>query len=79
MNERVYAIFVQIMGASIFGFLLGNINTILDSINIRASFRRTKMNQVKHYVMQMDFNKDLKTKIKRHFRHLCEKKEIFRA
>ena len=77
VNERVYAIFVQIMGASIFGFLLGNINTILDSINLRASFRRRKMNQVKHYVTQMEFPKELKFEIKRHFRHLCEKKEIF--
>ncbi|QDZ19255.1 ion transport protein [Chloropicon primus] len=77
VNERVYAIFVQIMGASIFGFLLGNINTILDSINVRASYRRRKMNQVKHYVRQMEFPKELKLEIKRHFRHLCEKKEIF--
>ena len=75
--ERVYAIFVQIMGASIFGFLLGNINTILDSINLRSSFRRRKMNQVKHYMKQMELPKDLRHQVKRHFRHLCQKKEIF--
>ena len=79
VNERIYALCVQIMGASIFGFLLGNINTILDSINLRSSYRRRKMNQVKHYVTHMEFPKDLKFEIKRHFRYLCEKKEIFDA
>ena len=48
--ERLYSIMSMLVGASMFGFIIGNITSLLESVNLQASEYRRRMNSVKQYL-----------------------------
>ena len=76
-SERIFTILVEIIGASFFGYMLGNINSILSTINVKRNYRTNKMLQVNDYLHERSFPKDLCAEVKAHVRYYISKKEVF--
>lgn len=63
--EKMYAICAMIVGASVFGFVIGNISTLLESMDKRAAMYQMKMMLVKDYIRTTNLPKDLRIKLRR--------------
>ena len=51
-GERVMALLSMLVGASIFGYVVGNVTMVVESINAQASLRKEKMDSVKEFVVR---------------------------
>ena len=76
-NERVYAIFVMLTGAGLFGFIIGNIATLLESIDARETGRRNKMADMKNYMRERKIGRHLQTKIKHFYVYFLSRRSVF--
>ncbi|KAF0718990.1 Aste57867_1353 [Aphanomyces stellatus] len=77
MYEKLYAILAMIVGASVFGFVIGNISTLLESMDKRAAMYQTKMMLVKDYIRTRNLPKDLRVKLRRYFEHYLARASLF--
>ncbi|RHY28257.1 hypothetical protein DYB32_006106 [Aphanomyces invadans] len=69
--EKLYAIFAMIIGASVFGFVIGNISTLLESMDKRAAMYQMKMMLVKDYIRTRNLPMDLRFKLRRYDQTVC--------
>ncbi|EQC30613.1 hypothetical protein SDRG_11668 [Saprolegnia diclina VS20] len=77
VSERVFAIFAMMIGASVFGFVIGNISSLLESMDTRAAVYQLKMALVKDYIRTHKLPKDLRTKLSRYFEHYLARASLF--
>ncbi|KAG9402212.1 Potassium voltage-gated channel sub H member 5 [Aphanomyces cochlioides] len=75
--ERMYAILAMIIGASVFGFVIGNISTLLESMDKRAAMYQMKMMLVKDYIRNRNLPNELRHKLKRYFEHYLSRASLF--
>ncbi|RHY63292.1 hypothetical protein DYB34_003836, partial [Aphanomyces astaci] len=75
--EKLYAIFAMIIGASVFGFVIGNISTLLESMDKRAAMYQMKMMLVKDYIRTRNLPVDLRVKLRRYFEHYLSRASLF--
>ncbi|KDO33654.1 hypothetical protein SPRG_19269 [Saprolegnia parasitica CBS 223.65] len=77
VTERAFAIFAMMVGASVFGFVIGNISSLLESMDTRAAVYQLKMALVKDYIRTHKLPKDLRTKLSRYFEHYLARASLF--
>jgi len=65
--EIILAIFVQILGSSIFGYIIGNVASVMAQENETQAMINEKMKAVSHYIRHRSFPTDISNKIRRHF------------
>eukprot|EP00621_Florenciella_sp_RCC1693_P015298 CAMPEP_0182550602 /NCGR_PEP_ID=MMETSP1323-20130603/41989_1 /TAXON_ID=236787 /ORGANISM="Florenciella parvula, Strain RCC1693" /LENGTH=60 /DNA_ID=CAMNT_0024762147 /DNA_START=21 /DNA_END=200 /DNA_ORIENTATION=- len=46
-TERIYAIFGMLVGATVFGYVIGNVTVMMENIDMQSAFYREKMDRVK--------------------------------
>ena len=49
--ERLYSVVAQLIGASAFGFIIGNISSILETMDSQAASFKRKMDTLKDYLV----------------------------
>ena len=49
-SERIYSIVTQLLGACVFGFIIGNIATLLDTVDARGAAYKYRMDEIKAYM-----------------------------
>ena len=76
-SERVFSIIAQVMGASLFGFVIGNTSNILDTMDLHATYLNQKLSEVKAYMIERKFPKDLQSRVKTYYTYYLQKKSIF--
>ncbi|RHY48210.1 hypothetical protein DYB38_003927 [Aphanomyces astaci] len=76
-TDSLYAIFAMIIGASVFGFVIGNISTLLESMDKRAAMYQMKMMLVKDYIRTRNLPVDLRVKLRRYFEHYLSRASLF--
>ena len=54
-NERIYAIFGMLVGATVFGYVIGNVTVMMENIDMQSAFYREKMDRVKEYLRDRRF------------------------
>eukprot|EP00232_Nephroselmis_pyriformis_P004492 CAMPEP_0182913664 /NCGR_PEP_ID=MMETSP0034_2-20130328/38155_1 /TAXON_ID=156128 /ORGANISM="Nephroselmis pyriformis, Strain CCMP717" /LENGTH=562 /DNA_ID=CAMNT_0025050391 /DNA_START=251 /DNA_END=1936 /DNA_ORIENTATION=+ len=77
MAERIYSIFTQMIGASLFGFLIGNISSLLESIDVRSSGYRRRMAELRDYMADRKLPKQLQGRIKRYYEYYLARTSVF--
>ena len=55
-SERIIAIIASIGGSTVFGFIIGNIATIMEAVDARGTQYRRRMADVKNYMMDRKFH-----------------------
>ena len=54
-TERVFCIFAMLVGASVFGYVIGNVTVMMESFDMQAAFLHEKMDRVKEYLRDRKF------------------------
>eukprot|EP00854_Cymbomonas_tetramitiformis_P008696 gene8696-10318_t len=75
--ERIYSIFTQLVGAAVFGFLIGNISTLLETIDVRHAKFKRKMGELRDYMIDRKLPAELQHKIKVYYEQYLNKKSVF--
>eukprot|EP00635_Sarcinochrysidales_sp_CCMP3193_P013760 CAMPEP_0118901470 /NCGR_PEP_ID=MMETSP1166-20130328/7156_1 /TAXON_ID=1104430 /ORGANISM="Chrysoreinhardia sp, Strain CCMP3193" /LENGTH=1406 /DNA_ID=CAMNT_0006840645 /DNA_START=136 /DNA_END=4356 /DNA_ORIENTATION=+ len=76
-SEKIFAIFVMIIGGICFGYIIGNVTSMLENLNMVAALRDQKMDGVKECVFDRHYPPVMAVKIKRHFRYMYAKLGVF--
>ncbi|DBA03518.1 TPA: hypothetical protein N0F65_011419 [Lagenidium giganteum] len=76
-DERIYSIMTEIVGASVFGIIIGNITKILDNWNRETNSRVRKLSMVEAFIKRKGLPKDLRIKLTRYFRHYIARTSAF--
>lgn len=50
-EERLFSILTQLIGSTVFGFIIGNMASMLENMDIRTSAYKKKMTEVKEYMV----------------------------
>ena len=75
--ERMYSIFTQLVGSSIFGFLIGNIATLIDTIDIQGGAIKRKMQNMKDYMTDRKLPRELQTRIRKYYQYYLQRISVF--
>lgn len=75
--EQVVAIIVSWMGASVFGFIIGHMNSIVLNMNKASSEFHSKMDSIDAYLKYRKVPQQLQLDIRRHFRYYISRKTLF--
>lgn len=69
-GERVLNIFIIMLGASVFGYIIANVSTILESFNRVDAVQSNRIVVIKEYLREKACPDTLETKVVAHFKHL---------
>ena len=75
--EQVVAVIVSWMGASVFGFIIGHMNSIVLNMNKASSEFHSRMDSIDAYLKYRKVPQDLQLSIRRHFRYYISRKTLF--
>ena len=75
--ERIYSIVAQLIGASVFGFIIANVSTLLASFGPRNVNYNRKLDEIKEYLHARRLPKSLSVRIVRYFQYLYAKRSVF--
>lgn len=76
-GERLYSMLAMLVGASVFGFIIGNISSLLGSMDARQAAYKHKMDEVKEYLRDRKFPVALSKRIKKYFEYYMDRRSIF--
>ena len=76
-SELIYASFSMIMGATVFGFVVGSVAALMNNFDIGASLQRDKVNHIKNYMRERRLPKQLKLAIGRFYDFFLQRKSVF--
>ena len=68
--ERILNIFILFLGASLFGYVVANVSSVLDTISRKSTILADRFAQISEYLKEKDCPPDLSQNILRHFRLL---------
>jgi len=76
--ERLYAIFTQLVGAIAFGFIIATVTLIVETMDPGATANRMKRDELRDFMTEKNFTKELQKKAKRHYNYLQSNTTAFR-
>ncbi|CAK4759880.1 unnamed protein product [Aphanomyces euteiches] len=74
--EVAYVIFYMLVGASVFGYIIGSMSSLVDQMQTKSTTAKEKMNRVKDYMKERRLPKPLCNRIRRYFEFYMSQKEI---
>lgn len=78
LYERIFAIIIQLLGAIIYGYLVGNITAISSDSSIRSIVFENKIDELKQYLKDRKIPSMIRRKITKHiYIYLLYKIDIF--
>ena len=69
-SERVFCFFAMIVGGTFYGFLIGNMSSIVADVDSASREYNTRMERIFSYMQKRNFPPELQRKVKRFFRVL---------
>eukprot|EP00620_Florenciella_sp_RCC1587_P019717 CAMPEP_0182569816 /NCGR_PEP_ID=MMETSP1324-20130603/10330_1 /TAXON_ID=236786 /ORGANISM="Florenciella sp., Strain RCC1587" /LENGTH=848 /DNA_ID=CAMNT_0024784137 /DNA_START=99 /DNA_END=2642 /DNA_ORIENTATION=- len=76
-TERIYAIFGMLVGATVFGYVIGNVTVMMENIDMQSAFYREKMDRVKEYLRDRRFPVVTAKRIRKQFKYFYKKTSVF--
>ena len=71
-NQIIYTIFVQIIGAGLYGFIIGNISNLIANIDIARSQHRSKMEKINTFMQYKNLPGILQKRVNDYYNYLWE-------
>jgi len=75
--ELVYASISMILGATVFGFVVGSVAALMNNFDIGAALSKDKVNHIKNYMRERRLPKALKQSINRFYDFFLLRKSVF--
>ncbi|CAN0591330.1 unnamed protein product, partial [Ectocarpus sp. 12 AP-2014] len=75
--ERCFSIVGMIIGATVFGYIIGNVAAIMENFNVTDAIENGKMNQIKEWLYDRKFPPALADKIRRQYRYIFTEVGVF--
>ena len=57
--EKMYAIFSMLLGATVFGYIVGSLASIMQKFDAHAARYKEKMDEVKEYIKERGLSREL--------------------
>jgi len=76
--EIIFTIFVQLAGCSLFGYIIGNVSSIITSRDATAVMISDKLDAVKDYIQYRRIPITLANKIQRHYNYAWKRSQAFK-
>jgi len=74
--EIIFTIFVQICGTSLFGYIIGNVASLITRDDETKLMIKEKIKSVAHYIQTREFPEEISQKIKRHFEYSWKQNQV---
>ena len=68
-NERRYTIFTLILGALVFGYMLGEISSLVAAMDRQAAIKEEKMGAIKEYLRFRNVPRDLQSRVRKFYEY----------
>lgn len=76
-TERLVSIFVMVISVSVFGYVIGNIATLVENLNAEGRLRNQQMTMIKEYLISRRLPKAVMTSVREHFEYFYAKRSVF--
>lgn len=76
-SERVWTILFQLVGGLTFGFIVGNVTSLIQNLDPAATMYKEKIEMIKAYLKDRNFPKDQYTRITNYFEYYFEGSTLF--
>ena len=76
-TERSYSIIVMILGATVFGYIVGNVSQMVGRLDVGAVRQREQMDHIKNYMIEQDLPRKMRFRIERFFEFYYQRTSIF--
>jgi CRP-like cAMP-binding protein len=76
-SERAVNIFVMMVGATVFGYIVANVSTLMGTLNHSQTLINEKVSEVTEYLNEKNCPKDLAGVIIRHYKHMFNQQSSF--
>jgi CRP-like cAMP-binding protein len=75
--ERIYAIFVQLIGAVCFGFIISTVSESIEAANPEDRMRKAKLEEVREWSKMRKLNKKFRAAVLHHFDYVFSRISIY--
>jgi hypothetical protein len=75
--ERFFSILTQVLGAAFFGFIVGSMSSLLDSMDLQSVQRKDKIGTIKAYMNDRGLPKDLSARVLTYYHYYLERVSCF--
>jgi len=65
-HEKVYSVFVMLIGAALFSFIVGNVSNLAYRLSVMKQLHKTKRSEINEYIKEQRFGFKLSKSIKKH-------------
>jgi hypothetical protein len=76
-SERMFAIFGMILGATVFGFVVGNVASLVNDVDVSVSRYNDRMDELKNYMRERNFPKSVKEKFEKYYHYYLSRTSVF--
>ncbi|MFA6506038.1 MAG: cyclic nucleotide-binding domain-containing protein [Treponemataceae bacterium] len=70
--QLIYTIITELIGVGMFGFIIGNIASLIANIDLSKTQHRAKMDEISAYLQQRSIPRDLRNRISDYYDYLWE-------
>ena len=75
-TEAIITIFVEVLGASIFGYMIGNIASVIADFDQFGAEQKQRLDQIKSYLAYKKVPKTVAKQVRKYYGHFYEKKGV---
>lgn len=76
-GERLYSIVAMMIGTSMFGYVIGNVSTIIARADAEGAERTHKLEELNGFLKERKVNYKLQMKIRRYYRYYWSRRTVF--
>ena len=76
-TERGFAIVGMMLGATVFGYVVGGVASLVAKVDASSNRKRERMDEVKAYLKEKRVSKSLRLRVRKHFEFKLERKSAF--
>ena len=76
-SERIFVTFSMMIGALLFAYIVGDIGSLLNTLDRQSALVEEKMDAVKEYLAWRDLPRDLSIRTRRYYEHYYTRRAVF--
>ncbi|CAM9187432.1 unnamed protein product [Discosporangium mesarthrocarpum] len=75
--ERAFCVLGMLVGATVFGYIVGNVSVMMESFDVNSALHTEKMDRVKEYVQSQNFPQKFSTRFVRQYKYYLQRVSVF--
>ena len=76
-SEIMIAIFAMLVGATVFGYVIGNVTSMIENMDPQQVLYKHKINFAKAFIRDRNFPRDISVRLRKHFEYYYNHKTVF--